>query len=347
MYEIKNILKKALSIIFLIFATPFVLYGTTEFFKSKDFSDLFVLIIFLIPFFISSKYLIINRNPSKRKLEKRERERLEKYKLNFLQLDDVEKGLYTSLINNILQHCYSLSIIINSTRDIKIFSNSFEELTKKLKLLSEHEYTGFFKNSLPSEDLKKIMENKTKTEILFIKRAFGNNPNRNIINDSKYVRYFKYFSPAAIDFITIGSEPTLSMQNDTTTHAENIENTENIISADYDNMEGHQFEHFCADILKKNGFENVEVTRGSGDQGIDILATKDGIKYGIQCKCYSSDIGNKAVQEAFSGKTFYHCHVASVLTNRHFTASAKELAESNGVLLWDRDYLNKLIENAN
>lgn len=115
----------------------------------------------------------------------------------------------------------------------------------------------------------------------------------------------------------------------------------------YDNMEGHQFEHFCADILKKNGFENVEVTRGSGDQGIDILATKDGIKYGIQCKCYSSDIGNKAVQEAFSGKTFYHCHVASVLTNRHFTASAKELAESNGVLLWDRDYLNKLIENAN
>lgn len=114
-----------------------------------------------------------------------------------------------------------------------------------------------------------------------------------------------------------------------------------------DSMEGHQFEHFCADILKKNGFENVEVTRGSGDQGIDILATKDGVKYGIQCKCYSSDIGNKAVQEAFSGKTFYHCHVASVLTNRHFTASAKELAESNGVLLWDRDYLNKLIENAN
>ncbi len=115
----------------------------------------------------------------------------------------------------------------------------------------------------------------------------------------------------------------------------------------YDNMEGHDFEYFCADLLKKNGFSNVKVTKGSGDQGIDILAAKDGIKYGIQCKCYSSDIGNKAVQEAFSGKTFYHCHVASVLTNRYFTASAKELAESNGVLLWDRDYLNKLIENAN
>lgn len=119
------------------------------------------------------------------------------------------------------------------------------------------------------------------------------------------------------------------------------------VSQNYDSMEGHDFEYYCAELLKKNGFENVEVTRGSGDQGIDILSVKDGVKYGIQCKCYSSDIGNKAVQEAFSGKTFYHCHVASVLTNRYFTASAKELAESNGVLLWDRDYLNKLIENAN
>ena len=113
----------------------------------------------------------------------------------------------------------------------------------------------------------------------------------------------------------------------------------------YDNMDGHEFEYFCADLLKNNGFNGVEVTKGSGDQGIDILAQKDGIKYGIQCKCYSSDIGNKAVQEAFAGKTFYHCHVAAVLTNRYFTASAKELAEINQVLLWDRDFLNNLIEN--
>lgn len=113
----------------------------------------------------------------------------------------------------------------------------------------------------------------------------------------------------------------------------------------YDYMEGHDFEYFCAELLKKNGFSNVEVTQGSGDQGIDILATKDGIKYGIQCKCYSSDIGNKAVQETFSGKTFYNCHVGVVLTNRYFTTSAKELAEKSGVLLWDRDKLNEMIEN--
>lgn len=113
--------------------------------------------------------------------------------------------------------------------------------------------------------------------------------------------------------------------------------SQSIISID--TMEGHQFEVFCADILSKNGFMDVEVTRGSGDQGIDIIAYKDGVKFGIQCKCYSSDVGNKAIQEAFSGKTYYKCHVGVVLTNRYFTRSAIELSKNNGILLWDRGYL--------
>ncbi len=115
---------------------------------------------------------------------------------------------------------------------------------------------------------------------------------------------------------------------------------------EFDDMEGHAFEYFCADLLSKNGYSDIEVTKGSGDQGIDIIAHKDGIKYGIQCKCYSSDIGNKAVQEAFSGKAFYGCHVAAVITNRYFTPSAKALAEKNGVLLWNRDRLKELISQA-
>lgn len=114
---------------------------------------------------------------------------------------------------------------------------------------------------------------------------------------------------------------------------------ENSSSLDIDGMDGHEFERFCADLLRSNGFSDVEVTRGSGDQGIDVLASKDFVKYGFQCKCYSSDIGNKAVQEALAGKAYYGCHVAVVLTNRYFTPAAKELAEQTGVVLWDRDRL--------
>lgn len=114
-----------------------------------------------------------------------------------------------------------------------------------------------------------------------------------------------------------------------------------------DNMDGHQFEQFCANLLAKNGFSYIDVTKGSGDQGIDIIAYKDGVKYGIQCKCYAADIGNKAVQEAFAGKTYYKCHIGVVLTNRYFTRSAKDLAEVNGIILWDRAKLFELVEKAN
>lgn len=112
---------------------------------------------------------------------------------------------------------------------------------------------------------------------------------------------------------------------------------------DYDSMDGWEFENFCADILKENGYENVEVTKGSGDQGVDVFAERDGIKYAVQCKRYSHPVGNKAIQEIFAGKQFYHCHVGIVMTSNYFTKSAKELAKENGIILWDRDFLAKFI----
>lgn len=111
-----------------------------------------------------------------------------------------------------------------------------------------------------------------------------------------------------------------------------------------DAMDGHTFEHWCAALLEKVGFYNVSVTRASGDQGVDVVATKDGVKYAIQCKCYSSDLGNKPIQEVNAGKVIYHCHIGVVMTNRHFTAGAKEAAEATNILLWDRDTLVRLMK---
>lgn len=106
-----------------------------------------------------------------------------------------------------------------------------------------------------------------------------------------------------------------------------------------DTMDGHSFEYFCAEILSSQGYEEVKVTRGSGDQGVDILAERDGIKYAIQCKRYAQPVGNKAVQEIYTGKNFYDCHVGIIMTNNYFTQSAKEVARKNGIILWDRDKL--------
>lgn len=113
-----------------------------------------------------------------------------------------------------------------------------------------------------------------------------------------------------------------------------------------DAMDGHTFENFVAALLRKLGYQNVEVTRGSGDQGVDVLADKEGVRYAVQCKCYSSDLGNTPVQEVNTGKVIYHCHVGVVVTNRYFTSGAKEAAKATGVLLWDRTKLQELVIQA-
>lgn len=113
--------------------------------------------------------------------------------------------------------------------------------------------------------------------------------------------------------------------------------------ADIDMMEGHDFEHYCAALLRTRGFLEVEVTKGSGDYGIDILAEKDGITYAIQCKCYNQPVGVKAIQEAYAGRDYYDCMVGAVLTNQYFTTPAVEAAKKLKILLWDRGYLESMI----
>lgn len=111
-----------------------------------------------------------------------------------------------------------------------------------------------------------------------------------------------------------------------------------------DEMEGHEFEYFCAELLQENGFYEVEVTRASGDYGIDILAEKDGVTYAIQCKCYSAPVGVKAIQEAYAGRDYYDRMVGAVLTNQYFTNPAVEAAKKLKILLWDREYLESMME---
>lgn len=111
-----------------------------------------------------------------------------------------------------------------------------------------------------------------------------------------------------------------------------------------DEIEGHEFEHYCAELLKKRGFEEVSVTKGSGDYGVDVLAEKDGVTYAIQCKAYTTPVGVKAVQEAYAGREFYDRMVGAVLTNQYFTKPAVEAAKKLKILLWDRGYLDSMIE---
>ncbi|WP_225353388.1 restriction endonuclease [Lacticaseibacillus thailandensis] len=109
-------------------------------------------------------------------------------------------------------------------------------------------------------------------------------------------------------------------------------------------MDGLEFENFCAYLLKRNGYSRIQQTKSSGDQGVDVIATKKGIKFGVQCKRYNGFVGNHAVQEVWSGKEYYQLDQAVVLTNSTFSDAANDLATQLGVTLIDREGLRKMMK---
>lgn len=143
-------------------------------------------------------------------------------------------------------------------------------------------------------------------------------------------------------------EPVIRPAEDVKPYVDVLSNKDDKVQAELlsiDLMDGYQFEAWCAEALKAREFTGVSVTQASNDQGVDILAEKDGVKYAFQCKRYSSDLGNTPIQEVHSGKDYYHRHVGVVITNQGFTAGAVSLAKETGTLLWGRkwiiDYLNQ------
>ena len=107
------------------------------------------------------------------------------------------------------------------------------------------------------------------------------------------------------------------------------------------NTNPYDFEHKCAETLNQSGWQ-AHATQASGDQGVDVIAEKDDKKIVIQCKLYSKPVGNKAVQEVYSGKDYYNADYAAVVSNQAYTASARQLAHKCGVLLLSFEDLTEL-----
>lgn len=115
---------------------------------------------------------------------------------------------------------------------------------------------------------------------------------------------------------------------------------------DYDLMSGQEFERAISEIFKNMGYL-VTLTPSTGDQGIDIIAVRNGTRIGIQTKCYTGKVGNSAVQEVVAGKDYYSVNRCMVVTNSTFTSAAIELARANNVILWDRYILEEKLLSSN
>lgn len=106
---------------------------------------------------------------------------------------------------------------------------------------------------------------------------------------------------------------------------------------------GVDYELFVTDILKGAGW-SVVMTPASGDHGADIIANRDLVRVAIQCKLYSSPVGNGSVQEVYSAKDFYECDFGIVVSNADYTKAARKAATNLKVHLVHHDTLISTME---
>lgn len=117
------------------------------------------------------------------------------------------------------------------------------------------------------------------------------------------------------------------------------------LTPEFKESDPQAFERYMQNLLASEGW-SAHLTKGSGDQGVDVVAKKSPHSLAIQCKLYSGAVGTAAVQEVVAGRVFYGCDYGWVVTNTVFTPGAKALAAKAGVSLLHysktRDELKKL-----
>lgn len=104
-----------------------------------------------------------------------------------------------------------------------------------------------------------------------------------------------------------------------------------------DHMTGEEFEDWLAILFRAAGWR-VRHTRATGDFGADLVLGHGAVdEMVVQAKRQGRPVGVAAVQQAAAARLHYDTDHAMVATNSTFTPAAIELAESTGVILWDRE----------
>lgn len=118
------------------------------------------------------------------------------------------------------------------------------------------------------------------------------------------------------------------------------------------NLDPYAFEKLAQRLLRECGFTDVQVTKKSGDGGIDgvgKLRIKGIFSFNIafQCKRYKNPVGAAAIRD-FRGSLGTNIEKGVLITTSTFTLAAKEEASSEGKRLIDlmdgEELINKLAE---
>ena len=110
------------------------------------------------------------------------------------------------------------------------------------------------------------------------------------------------------------------------------------------NMHPTEFEEYIADLFLKLGYK-TQTVGGSHDEGIDVIAEKEGIKHYIQCKKFIAQTVSVGAVRDFYGAITDHLAKGKgyFITTNKFTLEAEKFAEDKPIELIDGQRLIEYI----
>ena len=125
--------------------------------------------------------------------------------------------------------------------------------------------------------------------------------------------------------------------------AENARNLELIKYRQFVDVDPERFEHAIGALFQKHGFQVMH--KGStGDGGVDLKMTKDGMKFIVQCKRYTNAaVGEPALREFYGALINHGASHGYFVTTSRFTQPAVDFARNKPITLVDEQILRKWI----
>ena len=114
-----------------------------------------------------------------------------------------------------------------------------------------------------------------------------------------------------------------------------------------DGVSWREFELLVGEAFRLQGFRVAETGGGGADGGVDLILTKSGEKFLVQCKQWKAyKVGVEVVRELYGVMAARGATGGFVVTSGTFSAAAQEFAQGRNVKLVDGARLFSLIRQA-
>ncbi len=117
-------------------------------------------------------------------------------------------------------------------------------------------------------------------------------------------------------------------------------------SLEVSRMSWQQFELLVGEAFRSQGYKVAELGGAGPDGGVDLVLTKDGARYLVQCKQWRAfKVGVSVVRELFGVMAAQKAAGGFLVTSGRLTDEAKAFAEGKNIILIDGDRLGKFLRS--